>query len=520
MSYLDNLTQGLSNTYSQVYRKPRYTQIGNTSLQMPRTISLDQMYAAPKIETAPPQLRTPQYTVPMPQEGIPATGQRVPDIAIEEAGYAQYQDRNTGQSVWMPSQTAQGGALPEGIQYDNASGKWVWSAKLGTWLATKLEDGKYIISPDQPFTTQDIGGYANKIVAYTQAGRQTTQDQYNVLINQINEQLWPGKRVITDATSAHNVFNQLDQKHAMLIDQWEDLNTQNQILENKLSILRRSHYTKSEETAILDKIADVEAQMEDVASQQDAVEAQKHYLWDNLANLDAMQDILNQSKQEGAQLEVQSWQDQMNTLMSDLQSGKWTTDTGQMDIEAMRNSNEPFTKWMADVLEQSYKTGSIMGDFVDENGNLAPELQAMSDYFQSPEQEQAYNKFSRELAFNALAKGQTLNSGYYSNYVADIVANRAAEISGQVSDVMMKDIEAQYTYIAESLKNMLVKAGRDAEAEALASQMDVQYATLQQQYQQQVDLLAAQAAADEAARTGDIFTGVLAAILSIVTAII
>ena len=310
---------------------------------------------------------------------------------------------------------------------------------------------------------------------------------------------------------------QLVDKADQLFNQYEDLRQQRSVLENQLSALRRGNYTKSEETALLNQIADFESQMEIVDNQGQDVNNKVAYLQDNLQVLEDMEGVLNQ--REGAQLEIQSWQDQMNAMISDLQSGKWTTDAG-VDIEGMRNSGQPFANWMADVLEESYKTGSIMGDFVDENGNLAPELQTMEQYFQSPEQERAYNKFSRELAFNALAKGQPLNSGYYSNYVADIVANRSAEIAGQVSDVMMKDIESQYTYIAESLKNMLQKAGRDAEAETLATQMATQYKALQQQYQEQADLLAAQIAEEDAARTGDIFTGVLAAILSIATAIL
>ena len=183
MSYLDSLTQGLSNTYSQVYRKPRYTQIGNTSLQMPRTISLDQMYAAPKKATPMPQIQTPQYTIPPSPQAVPAIGRQITDTTIEQSGFAKYQDRNTGQDVWMPVQTAEGEKLPEGIQYDNTAGKWVWSQKLGTWLATKLEDGKYIIDPEnQPYLRDvgELGDYAGIVVAYTQAGRKTTEDNTEI----------------------------------------------------------------------------------------------------------------------------------------------------------------------------------------------------------------------------------------------------------------------------------------------------------------------------------------------------
>jgi len=549
MSYLDNLTQGLSNTYSQVYRKPRYTQIGNTSLQMPRTISLDQMYAAPRIETAPPQLQTPTYTPPIPETQQPITGYQGTETALEQTGkWHKYRDR-WGNETWMPTAKENGDPLKTGDIYEQQSGvKWVWNSQLNTWLQLKRvvdpdSDAVYWTYSDiQPYTASDKIeelGLKDVPVEYEDIGAVPEVPE----VGMGDPEFWDTVKYFTENPG------QWDVGWSFMVSRYLEYGTTTGSLYQYRGELANLFKSLSDPNAgdTLGKINQLRQLADKVRGGAETTQEKSEadtldWMADNLEWKIYVRDFMNQhpgitSEEEWAEAHdtrptkgyqpgyrtlgrITAWQTQLSDLMGDIQQGNYIKDDGTIDYDALRNSDNIMGQWFADTLEQSYGTGLIMGDIMDESGNLAPELQVMEQYFQSPEQEQAYNKFSRELAFNALAKGQTLNSGYYSNYVGDIVANRAAEITDQVASLLSNEIESQYKYVANSIKNMLIEAGRDAEAERLTNEMNTNFTAIQQEYQQQIDLLAQAIAEQDAAQTGDIFTGVLAAILSIVTAII
>jgi hypothetical protein len=205
---------------------------------------------------------------------------------------------------------------------------------------------------------------------------------------------------------------------------------------------------------------------------------------------------------------VESWQKQMNDLLAGL-------DTGEYDLENLPEDNI-MSDWIRDVAKLSGQTGDILGDFIDEEGNLAPELQEMQNWFATHQDNQAeWQQFNRDLAMHAISQGRSVNSGYYSEHVANSVGNYAAGIATQATEIIHKEIEAQWKYIANSLERLLIDAGRASEAERFIDQMNTEYDAMLQEYNQEIMSLSEAIAQNKAAQFGDIFTGILSGILNI-----
>ncbi|KKL04639.1 hypothetical protein LCGC14_2614060, partial [marine sediment metagenome] len=212
-----------------------------------------------------------------------------------------------------------------------------------------------------------------------------------------------------------------------------------------------------------------------------------------------------------------SWQRQFENLVENLEAGGFQLDDGTVDIEGLRNSDHPFGGWLSTVLEESYKTGRIMGDIVDEEGNLAPELTEMTEYFaQNEGLKQDYMDFNRQMASHAVASGKSLNSGYYSDHVANVISQTAFDITGQVSERIMDDIKKQYDYVANSFKSLLEEARSATEAETFGNALSQAYAGIEEQYRQWAETLAASVAETEAAAQGQQITGILTFILNLI----
>jgi hypothetical protein len=212
---------------------------------------------------------------------------------------------------------------------------------------------------------------------------------------------------------------------------------------------------------------------------------------------------------------------------------KLTNEDGMLDTTDLR-AQGAYGTWMADMLETSYKTGNLQTDFyqTDEQGNIlkdadnkpmyVPELQTMINYITngSPEDQQAWNQYRRDVAGYALAQGQTVNSGYYQEALAKDVANRAAQASDQISATITKEISMQYEYITNSLGNALVEMGYLTSKEQFANEMATNYAKIQEAYREGIAELSQQVAEAEASRRGDIFAGILGGLTNVVLGII
>jgi hypothetical protein len=206
---------------------------------------------------------------------------------------------------------------------------------------------------------------------------------------------------------------------------------------------------------------------------------------------------------------VENWNESLSTLIKQL-------DTGEMTIEDLANSDNIMAGWLQTVLDQSVQTGDILGNFIDENGNLAPELQEMQNWFATHQDNQEeWQKFNRDLAMHAISQGRSVNSGYYSEHVANSVAGYAAGVTEQATQVIQREIQDQWNYVANSLKEVLKMAGQESQLAQFEADMQLAYDKMLQDYSQQIQLLAQAIGENKAAQFGDIFTGILSGILNI-----
>lgn len=599
MGYLDSLPGGLQNVYGgsqQLYRKPQYTQIGQTRVTSPTQMPLGQgMYGTQQQLPEAPQ--APKYNMPIPQQQVQPTGYQAYETDIAQAGYDKYKSYQ-GTEYWMPNIGEGGQPLQEGDIYeDQGGGKWVWDGN--TWLKTETktdpdtQSSWLAIAEDQPWA--DPGDRAGEVIEWTNVGQmptseleapvapqgyegyrssvdiQTDIDTLQTSINTYTEntiQPWAiSKQPEMDAL-AHQLFRQVSGWGALnrgadifkeisnalasgninidsLVTEFKNWRTQVLNAGNigsryVISIDSMDQYLNTlmnERSNIQQGLINFETQLgtvqEDLTRSQDyetlleehgmdmaefeqmSEEEQKEWLR-NIPGEELPAGIgLTSGFQE---LEgLVSWQRQFENLAENLEAGGFQLDNGTVDIEGLRNSDHPFGGWLATVLDESYKTGRIMGDIVDEEGNLAPELTEMTNFFAQNEGfKQDYMEFNRQMASHAIASGKSLNSGYYSDYVADVVSQTAFDITGQVSERIMDDIKKQYDYVTNSFVSLLEQARSATEAETFGNALSQAYAGIEEQYRQQAEIIAAQIAETEAAATGQKITGILGFILNII----
>jgi len=536
MNYLNELT----NVYTQLYRKPRYTQIGGTRVYEPMRINLDQMYGP---RYAPQQLpgapTPPTYTPPVPEQPVPTVGMRLGEEYPEQAGWQKWTTLQ-GAEAWMP--------VREGDIYtDNLGNKWYYSQSLGKWLQTKwdidedLGIRKLIIDPEnQPFAgLNQLGNYAGKTLRWEAVGV-TPENQYEALKSQYETVSENYETTVDDvllkAFRAQGIEHWITGLNPNIPEDAPIRRTINRIVNNVRNYIANLEFKgKSLEgvigdlkdifgkegwgrsrrsqlaAAILDNsesLVGLKEQIEGLKEPIERLEEQISY-FESLPKEDIGQEI--------GVGEIKSWSESYQELLEGIESGEITylNEQGNLDLTQLRNMGI-MGNWFADVLENSYKTGVIGGNIIqynEETGEyeLAPELQEMENYigFQSPEVQEQWREYNRQLALNAIAAGHSLNSGFYSEHAANVIAEYSANVTNQVAQTMMGEIEAQYNYIANSLKQSLVELGVITDGEAFMADMATQWEANQEQYRQQIEALAMEVAETEAARFGDILTSVL-----------
>jgi len=214
---------------------------------------------------------------------------------------------------------------------------------------------------------------------------------------------------------------------------------------------------------------------------------------------------------------IETWQDQLESLMKQFEAGEieYIDENGGLDITALRGMGNMMSDWLADVLETSFETGLIQSDFFDAEGNLIPELENMSLFFESdPQAMENWNRYNKELAMHAIAKGQSIESAYYSEAVAGAVVGYAAQVADQATQLLANEMKMQYEYIASSFQNILVEAGLQQQSEGFIAAMDRAYAEIQQKYEMGLEELAARISENEAANRGSIFSGIFSFIVN------
>jgi len=437
MSYLDSLPQGMQSAYggyNQLYKKPSYTQIGQTRVSSPMTLPLGQGMYGTQQELPEVGAGQPTPIAPTPEQGIPETGLQTGAedyLGTEGSGWEQIV--LDGVPQWMPTN------VQEGDVYETTDQKrYIW--RNGEWVG----EGQTMPPPSW--------------------GNQNLYNQY-----------------INSTAGADDNVSYTDY----------------------LEYLRRTAVNQYE-------------QKPDIFG-------------DNPALIQAIDDELALIGQtpEGEVLEptIVNWQDQLSTFMESMQGGDLTYDaaTGTF-VDAEGNAQDSWmSTWMSEVIGRSHETGGISGeDFftIDEDGNitLAEELQTMSDWFDQNDVNEDYARYNRELAAHAIASGKSLNSGYYSEAAANAVSNYAAQQTDQIAKVMTDDITSQFNYIANSILNMMKDIMDVDEKQMFADAMRTQQEALEKKYAQQMQQLAMNAAETDAARFGNILSGVITAIINIIGA--
>ncbi len=597
MGYLDSLPEGLQSVYGgsqQLYRKPQYTQIGQTRVTSPTRLPLGQgMYGQPLPEA--PQ--TPQYNMPVPQQQVQPTGYQAYETDIAQAGYDKYKSYQ-GTEYWLPNRNVDNSPLQGGDIYeDQGGGKWIWDGN--TWLKTEAKtdpatQSSWVeISEDQPWA--DAGDRAGEVVEWTNVGQMPTSEleapiapqgyegyrnsadiQIDIDTLQTSINTFTENTVQPWAISKSSEMDELTTKHFRFVSGWGALNRGADIFTEISNVLKSgdtnidslvsefktwrtqilnegnigSRYViainemdqylntlMNNKVNVLQGLTDLETQLGTAQGVFERAETYEGLLEQHGMDLTEYEQMSEDEQiewlkglPEGAlpagiglssgyqELEgLVSWQRQFENLVENLEAGGFQLDDGTVDIEGLRNSDHPFGGWLSTVLEESYKTGRIMGDIVDEEGNLAPELTEMTEYFaQNEGLKQDYMDFNRQMASHAVASGKSLNSGYYSDHVANVISQTAFDITGQVSERIMDDIKKQYDYVANSFKSLLEEARSATEAETFGNALSQAYAGIEEQYRQWAETLAASVAETEAAAQGQQITGILTFILNLI----
>lgn len=442
MSYLDNLSQGFQQSYSQVYRKPKYTRVGQTNVFSPRRISLNNLYGDQPVSYAMPTAPSlPTYAMERPAGAVtqPQTGIDVQDY-LGGAGYEKVTDPLTRQEIYQPP-------VVEGDTYQDFAGNRYYGYN-GEWvkLDYDTETGEYALP----------GEIEKEIYA-----------PYYDTLERADEIL----RKVENSRRSEERARENDMTWAV---PWIKLTPEEQ---------EAMGYNR-------DRVP--------------LVESVRNWLEEYAKGL-----ITDLEKPEiELETDVLSWQQNMEDIVTQLSQG-------DLDIEDLAGSDNPMAGWVQGLVEESYKTGRVMGDFFDEEGNLAPELQDMMDFYENnPTYAENWRQWQRALASNALASGRTLNSGYYSDIVANAVSQTAAQTTDAVMQRMMTEIGEQYDYITDSMANMLREMGMQTDAELFSEQMRLAKESIEQDYEMGLQELAQAIAEANAARAGNIFTGIFGGILN------
>lgn len=546
---LSSAFKNISKGGTQTYRKPNIVQLGATPMQQPATISLDKMYGG---GVSLPQAQSVQYWQPQaPTTQQPTTGIQNTESYLESTGlWKKYRDRWDNET-WMPNAHEDGTPLTGGDVYEQSSGtKWVWNDTAGTWLLLKRVTDPdtsvvyWTYSDEQPYVANDTIenlGLTDKPVEYEDIGavpEAPSVGGYPEFWRSIKA--WTDNPDLWGQTWNGLIGNYAQQITSFVNGAWQYRGE----FQNIISALSNPNsgdiQTSINELGVLaNKIRDTGDDPYKVADSLD-------WMAENLSHMVYERDFIEKhpgitSEEEWIQSNdnrptegyqegyrgldrITAWQTQLEDLMKGVQNGDidYINDNGLLDTTALRNSDNIWGNWMADVLEQSYDTG-VMGDFytVDTEGNVqfSPDVQTLIQHYNdtlTPEQD----RYMKQMRLTALQNGRSVYDPYYSNAMSDYISDRSAEVANNVSQLMNKEMQDQYSYIMNSFKSVLTEAAGATQAEEFASAMNNQWADILSNYQMGLEELAQMAAEQDAAASGQTWAAIIGFISNFIGAII
>ncbi len=498
MGYLDSLPEGLQSVYGgtqQLYRKPQYTQIGQTRVTSPTRLPLGgSMYGGQALDLPTVGAGDPSPLAPTPEQGISVTGvQTGAEDYLRDTGDWERHVGSEGQETWLP-RTAE-----EGQWYEDETGQ-VWFRERGEWQEQETEGvATADITSNLSWATKKISADLNWLNKYVD----------------MNQTPFGTNHVVRGISNYLNGSATIEELKALALTdvpgkaEWDKIIPLLEVHEAKVIEIKKY-------ADMLGIDVDVNRLRNDYQYGKD-IEAQIN------TRVSEEGEFVNITNFEGLQQNlITGWQENITEFMDSFESGDITydSDTGTF-VDAEGNAQTGWvTDWMSEVVGKSYETGGISGELftTDEDGNivLAEELQTMSDWFENnTDAQQDYMEYNRQLAAHAIASGKSLNSGYYSEAAADAVSNYAAQQTDQIAKVMMEDIGSQFEYIANSIANMMKGIWEDNKRNAFLDQMETQRAALEQQYKQWTEQMAANVAETNAARQGEIITAIFTFIINV-----
>jgi len=221
---------------------------------------------------------------------------------------------------------------------------------------------------------------------------------------------------------------------------------------------------------------------------------------------------------------MSNYKDTLEGLMTGLDNGTVDFDplTGQLLNEDGVAIEGAMGSWLSGMLAESYTTGDIAGDLftMNEDGTvtMSQGLQDVLDSYSMMDDrtQQEIARFNREMAAHAIASGKSLNSGYYSEAVADVMATRTMQVSQIFAERITKEMSSQYEFIANSLGDIMKDFMSEEQRIAFDEGMATQKAATDEMIREQSKLLAASIAETNAARTGQIFSAIFSLIINAV----
>jgi len=486
-----NIQDESQDLMTRLFRKPKAVQIGTTSVRAPSTISLEQMYGGQKPIYQVPQQQAvvPTQALPQPETTTPTTGTTVtPEEAFVESGQWERITDNFGTEFLMPTNVVEGQVYQlESGTYTKRNGKW-YQVNRG-WDAT----GKYqtwVYSETQPFISeQERANIAGTEYGFIDTG--TLQSDYDKLKS--NYETLLASAGVPNITSLADIMPAMERIHENANDEYYGRRDTGKSFEEW-----RDEYVKL-----------------------------KNFYWENKDILEEYEDTLKGMEQTVGVSEVgeatitTSWQEQAESFFQDISDVDLIDENGMLDTTALRDMDNPLGAWYADVLDNSIKTGSLIDDFhvIDESGNLVinPELTNLVDTALADVGDQ-YDRMAKNMQLAAIQNGHSINDVFYSTKVADFNANVSMQMSQNMSNIMMREMESGYKYIANSLTNALRSIGRTTEAEAFATQMATAWTDSQESYQEKIDQMAEDLAEQKSTANGQIWTTIITAAASVIAA--
>lgn len=474
----------------KLYRPQNFIGVGNTPMAQAASYNISDIYRAGGTKVGAPLNAQavgtpliPQMTPPKAEGLVTTTDYPGLDQSLAESGEWYKWTNPQGVDQWMPAE-------PElGMMYQDMNGSW-WRWTGDDWKAATTQYSW----TDFENALLDFGsGNVNDLWDFWAFHHQNNDEYARTIPDNFEEFV---RKVVTNPDWFSSVVNQMPPYYQKATG----------------SIVSGAPWAAVEDIAIL-------AEAYGLASSEDIINAMVNGDQEFLDNLAMDLEEKAAASTEGDVIDLTgewaggvSWVDDLQRIGQDFSDGN-------LDFEAMAQSDNPVERWFADVIGESYNTGLIAGPVVDEEGNINPQVeQWVASY--DPELEEQHEQYMKDLRLAALKRNQSSQDVVYNEALANYQTEAAMQVAQQVSGRLMNEMESSFRFIQNAITDALQMAGDQAAAAAFNESMDLEWDRAYQEYQQQLDMLAQEVAATKYRSNANFITGIAGFITSIFGAIL